>query len=371
MLKESNYIKISNTEGKVWILPEEHLKVGFNIYHPTSFSGRLLKKVLPSIYKATIIRRLVDKALKIEHCDLEIPETVRIKIEELFDQEIFFSYFSGTPSVHMKPTVQISTTKEILGYAKFTSKKNIFDLFSYEKQVLDYLRKKGIVNIPQSLFCEQLSDKYYLFVQDTIRTERSKSLNVIANKQIKFVKNFCDLSEVEMEYSYTDYYCQIHQLLNDTELIGKFNLDAKVLEEVISFVDKTLECETIFSGYHGDFTPWNSICEGDNFFVFDFEYFRYSYPKYLDILHYYTQFKLFAEDISIKKLEDDFRCAVKEAVFKELFEKPNISYLQYLLAIMCFFILRSDGILNEKDTRNIGVWYGTLIALYSDIKEKE
>lgn len=371
MLKESNYIKISNAEGKIWILPEKHLKVGFNIYQPTSLSGRLLKKLLPMIYKVSIVRWLVDKVLKIEHCDLDIPEAVRVKIEELFEQEIILSYFSGTPSAHMKPTVQISTTDEILGYAKFTSKKNIFNLFSHEKQVLDYLQKKGIVNIPKNLFCGQLSDEYCLFVQDTIKTERSKSLDVITDKQIKFVKNFCELSEVEMEYFNTDYYHQVHQLLNQKELIRKFNIDAKILEKVILFVDKTLECEILFSGYHGDFTPWNSLYEGNDFFVFDFEYFQYSYPKYLDVFHYYTQFKLFSEDISIKKLKEDFKCAVQEGMFAELFVKPYISYIQYLLAIICFYILRSDEILNEKDIRNVGVWYGTLIALYSDIKEKE
>ena len=105
--------------------------------------------------------------------------------------------------------------------------------------------------------------------------------------------------------------------------------------------------------------------------MFDFEYFQYSYPKYLDIFHYYTQFKVFSEDISIRKLEDDFKCAVQEGVFTELFAKPYISYIQYLLAIICFYILRSDEILDEKDIRNVGVWYGTLIALYSDVKEKE
>ena len=371
MIKESKYIKINNADGKMWLLPEVYLTAGFNIYQPSSFSGRLLKKGLPIIYKIQILRWLVDKVLKIEHCDLDIPETVRIKIEELFEKEIILSYFSGTPSVHMKPTVQISTTEEILGYAKFTAQKNIFGLFSHEKQALDYLQKKGIVNIPKSLFCEQLSDEYYLFVQDTIKTEHSKSLDVIKDEQIEFVKTFCDLSEVELEYSNTDYYYQVHQLLNHEELIRKVNIDAKTLEEVILFVDKTLECETMFSGYHGDFTPWNSLCEGNKFFVFDFEYFQYSYPKYLDILHYYTQYKLFSEDISIKKLEDDFKCAVQEGVFKELFVKPHISYMQYLLAIICFYILRSDEILDEKDIRNVGVWYGTLIALYSDIKEKE
>ena len=58
-------------------------------------------------------------------------------------------------------------------------------------------------------------------------------------------------------------------------------------------------------------------------------------------------------------------------MFTELFAKPYISYIQYLLAIICFYILRSDEILDEKDIRNVGVWYGTLIALYSDVKEKE
>lgn len=371
MLKESKYIKISNAEGKIWVLPEKYLKIGFNIYQPTSLSGRLLKKLLPIIYKVSIARWMVDKTLKIEHCNLDIPRTVRMKIEELFAEEIIFSYFSGTPSVHMKPTIQISTTDRILGYAKFTSKKNIFNLFFHEKEVLDYLQKKDIDNIPKSLFCGQLSDGYYLFVQDTIKTERSKSLDRITDKQIKFVKKFCDLSEVEVEYTNTDYYRHVHQLLNQKELILKYNVDEKRLEEVVSFIDKTLECENVFSGYHGDFTPWNSICEGKDFFVFDFEYFKYSYPKYLDVFHYYTQFKLFSEDISIEKLKDNFRLAVQDGVFMELFVTPYISYMQYLLAIICFYILRSDEIVNENDISNVAIWYGTLVALYGDIKEKE
>ena len=65
-----------------WILPEEHLEIGFNIYQPTSLSGRLIKKVLPIIYRVPLVRWLVDKTLKIKHCDLDIPETIQTKIKD-------------------------------------------------------------------------------------------------------------------------------------------------------------------------------------------------------------------------------------------------------------------------------------------------
>ena len=92
-----------------------------------------------------------------------------------------------------------------------------------------------------------------------------------------------------------------------------------VLCNAIETVEEYLRQVCTFSVYHGDFTPWNMFEEDDKIFVFDFEYGKFSYPPYLDLLHYFTQSSIFEKKKSVNKIMRDFSKEFKKRVIMGCF----------------------------------------------------
>ena len=351
------YVKIRNNDDKVWILPLENISVALNLYQPSSIKGILLKKYLPICMKMQWTRLLSKRVLHIEDCDLEVPDDVLAALKKVFENdEVEFAYFAGTPSTHQKGTIQIFFDNNILGYAKISANKDVQLLFQKEKEFLDLLDKCVVWCVPKCLLCDTIGDENMIFVQDTIKTQESKIIHEISEVHVEFLQEFCEKTSVKCAYQTTDYYKKLEELKNNLYILDDLKIDTQAVLKAIAIVEERFKNEKEFCAFHGDFTPWNTFVENNHLFVFDFEYAKKTYPKYLDVFHFFTQRLIFEKNMNANQIMELFEKEVLNSRVSVLFKNSYESYLQYLLSVIAFFVQRDKGVFSSEGIKNLQIW---------------
>lgn len=364
MRTENDYIYVSNADGKVWILPTQNLKTGFNIYQPSSRKGILLKRYLPLVMKIPIVRSAAMKRLGIHYGELNVPQSVMNAIKNTFGgDDLTLSYFAGTPSIHQKETVQVSRYDQILGYVKFTKSKEIQKVFASEQEYLDWLDSKAVGNIPHCLYCGRVDDELYVFIQDTIKTNQAIMEHELGKWHIAFLDELKSKTEVVCAFGESDYRQTLDLLKAQLHVLKSYGIACKSFDRGLRIVETSLEGVNHFSAYHGDFTPWNSFVENGRLYAFDFEYAKKTYPAYMDVFHYYTQSSIFEQKRTADEIYHGFRGLVSEGILKGLFKEPEIAYLQYLYAVISFYVQRDGENLKGDNRRNMQIWLGLIDLL--------
>lgn len=356
-MKEKGYIKIKNKDNKAWILPQKQLSLALNLYQPSSHKGILLKQYLPVCMKIHLLNWLIKKMLCIQECDLEVPTKVIDILKELFkNNEIEFAYFAGTPSKHQKGTIQIFDNNRILGYAKFSNVEDIQVLFYEEKKFLEWLSECGVKDVPKCLLCEEIRGGTTVFVQDTQKTQESKIFQELSDLHINFIREFCDKTQVSCDYGATNYFEMIEKFKRNLTVLDDLGIESKVVSRAIMIVEDELASEKEFSAFHGDFTPWNTFVESNHLYVFDFEYARKTYPKYLDIFHFFTQTLVFGKNKNANQIMLLFEREFVSTKYEGLLENPYMSYLQYLISVIAFYVQRDKGAFRQECINNLRIW---------------
>lgn len=367
MSKCNDYISISNSDGKEWILPSDNLRIGLNIYQASSKKGLLLKKYLPVLMAIPVINCTVKKILGISDTVLNIPVPIIEKIKEVFDVcDPTLAYFAGTPSKHRKGTIQVSKHEKLLGYVKITKNQELANLFYKEQEYLDWLKESGVKNIPNCLFCGKINNMY-IFIQDTIKTSQSIMLHTIGNVQLDFLEKLNMYTKTKCSYNESDYYDSLNQLKQKAELVFSYGVSCQHFEDGLNYVEETLRTESEFSAYHGDFTPWNSFQENGELYVFDFEYAKKTYPPFIDVFHYFTQSCIFELNFDASHIFEKFTRKMNNGLFEKLFDQPEISYLEYIYSIISFYIDRDGESLKDIDIRNLKIWLNLIDLLVERI----
>lgn len=346
------FIRFGNSDGKYWIMPVRSMRTAMNLYQPSGIKGKMLKDLLPLLHRLPPVR----KAIHAEHMRCSLKEELHTLLCKVFEvNEIEFSIFEGTPSVHRKITMQLSCGSRILGYCKLSESNDIKELFIKESEMLKWLKEKGVTDIPQALFCGTLGNGVHLFVQSTAKTASS----TIIHKWGKLHKDFLDQlhckTKQKVLFENSDYYKTLLALEEHIEWLPD-NVDPVVITKATAIARERFGGREVeFSAYHGDFTPWNMFVEKNRLFVFDFEYAAKSYPRNLDRYHFFTQTAVFERKWGV----DDIMAfmASKEGAWidKKL-------YTIYLLDMISRFTLREGG----KVTGNAA----TPFALWSNLLEK-
>lgn len=357
---KKKYFRIINKDNKEWIIPRKNSRIALCIYQTNSKRGILLKKILPIFSLFPIFIIIFGKKLGITLRDYELDTNIIDKIKKNLGINVNFQYsiFMGTPGIHQKVTIQIFDNEKILAYCKMSKSMKIYELFKHEEEYLYYLKKRDVKNIPQCLFCGKVQNNY-LFLQSTIKSIKSISCGELNELVINYIVDMCNKTSVSSRFYKSDFYNETIDLLDNFKCIKQKYHITKYDYIIQSMVDKiklSADNKEVLSFYHGDFTSWNSFINNQQMFVFDFEYSRLCFPKYLDIFHYFTQNCLYQMNCDANTLYKYYNSNVKPLI-QHLFSNVDYSYSLYLIYIISFYVKR------EKNTMSMEILNQIIIRL--------
>lgn len=346
------FYRLSNADGKEWLLPARNMRVALNLYQPSGRNGKLLKKLFPMLHRIPFVQKTIGAQTECYRLNDELSEL----LESLFNErEIEFAVFFGTPCIHQKITIQISRKRHILGYLKISDSTEVGMLFQHESRILKKLHHSGVTAIPQCLYCGTLSDKSNVFVQSTVKSQWSKVVHQWTPKHDEFIQRLYQNTHQMVLFEKSDYYHTLTNLREHINWLPQYMDSLVVVATIDEIMSKWKGKEVDFSAYHGDFTPWNMFVENHSLFVFDWEYARLSYPPMLDRYHFFTQTLIFErrwgtpEIISFMQTDDCKWISVE-------------CYKLYLIDAISRFTIREKGN-TEAITPSMKVWGGILSYL--------
>lgn len=330
-----------NADGKQWVMPRRNMRMAMNLYQPSSRKGRLMKQLFPiRLLQALISRRLTAKRERVRLNDelLDVFHTL------WGDAPIDFSLFGGTPGRHRKTIIQLSRGNEILGYCKVTENPEIAALFDGETVTLRHLHAQGLCCVPKALYRGRTASGLEIFVQSTVKTRKSRVCHRWTPMHDAFLQEMEERTATEMAFEETDYYQTLLQLRDNIALYPfdeyRDRIASKVEEVIAEYAGKRVRC----SAYHGDFTPWNTFADGDQLYVFDWEYGKRSYPPKMDECHFLIQTAIFEKHMDA------------EGIAAEVAGMPKKLVEMYLLDVISRFTIREQGNPTEEVRKTIKTW---------------
>ena len=327
------FIRFGNADGKYWIVPAHYMRTALNLYQPSGTKGKLVKALLPRLHWLPPVRKVIHA----NSINCRLNSELHSLLCKVFGvQDIEFSIFEGTPSVHQKITMQLSLGKRILGYCKMSDSCEIKALFEREASILECLADKGVTDIPHALYCGTLCSGTHIFVQSTVKTGASKVVHEWGVLQERFLSLMQEKTKVILPFEESDYYRTLTALQEHQEWLPQ-NIDCNIVAKAIAIIkDKHYGREVEFCACHGDFTPWNMFVEKGRLFVFDFEYTALSYPAGLDRYHFFTQTAVFEKHWGVDEIVTFMQQKTGKWIDKEI-------YAMYLLDVISRFTMREGG----------------------------
>lgn len=349
--KGLDFLHFANSDKKYWIMPVHRMNVAMNLYQPSGIKGKLLKRLFPYLYRFVFIRKI----LQTELIQTQLQSDVSELLCRLFNvDKLEFSVFSGTLCVHQKITIQLSSGSKILGYCKVSDSSEILSMFYREAELLKFLKESDVNDIPECLYVGNLKSNIGMFVQSTVKTNKSLILHKWTELHERFLMNLYKNTKQKTPFEQTSYYRTLINLKSHFHWLPE-NVDRCVVEDVtIRVLEEFQEKEVEFSAYHADFTPWNMFVEHGHLFVFDFEYAQLSYPPMLDRYHFFTQTVYFERHWSAEDVLKYMRSDKGKWINKK-------EYLLYLLDVISRFTMRERGKV-EGDMINLFEFWEILLG---------
>ena len=340
------FYRFGNADGKYWIVPAHYMRTALNLYQPSGIKGKMVKALLPCLHWLAPVR----KAIKAKTLNCRLGNELHSLLCKVFGvQDIEFSIFEGTPSVHQKITMQLSRGNCILGYCKLSESNEIKALFEREASILECLADKGVTDIPHALYCGTLCSGTHIFVQSTVKTGASKVVHEWGALQERFLSLMQEKTKVILPFEESDYYRTLTALQEHLEWLPA-DIDRMVVATAGARVhSKFRDRKVEFCAYHGDFTPWNMFANGERLFIFDFEYAYMSYPAGLDRYHFFTQTAVFEKHWGIDEIAAYMESDAGKWIDKEL-------YAMYLLDVISRFTMREGGKVSGEAAKPFALW---------------
>jgi hypothetical protein len=349
----STFYSFSNADGKQWIMPEKNMRTAMCLYQPSGIKGKMIKRWFPIFCHIRILRKIIH-ASKIT-CILE-KELYDILSKSFNTNKLEFSIFCGTPCAHQKITIQLSLGNHIFGYCKVSGNPKIAVLFQGESQILNYLFKRKIYNIPKYIYCGTLPNELHVFIQDTKKTNYSYTIHKWSTLQEDFLLNLYQCTKQNIRFEKSDYYNTLIKLQQHLNWLPQ-NLDKNIVQSAIDdIISKFNSQEVIFSAYHADFTPWNMFIEKKHLFVFDWEYARLTYPPMLDKYHFFLQTSIFERHWSSDEIIQYIKSDNGQWI-----DTQKLQF--YLLGIISQFTIREKGNAEGDILHSFNIWFSLLSYL--------
>lgn len=345
-LVDKNGIKayrFCNADGKEWLIPTKDIKTALQLYQPSSLKGQLLKILFPHAGHLNYFRNFIHA--KVQSLSLR-DDIKKIALTAFNVKDINFSIFGGTPSVHQKATIQIFHGNRILGYGKVTDSNDIYKLFCHEEKLLSTLRSLGVIHIPECLFCGEVSDGEYMFIQTTTKRNNSRSPKKWTALHENFLRYLFEKTRKNVLFEESDFYNSMKELRG--VLVSLPSEYSSVITPKLEHIMSDLQGkECVFSAFHADFTPWNMYIEDSHLYVFDWEYGRLTYPPMLDRYHFYIQQAMVVNHLSAAE------------IYNNIIRIPGFSHKEfeyYLIDIISRFVVREKGVMSDSLKQKLNIW---------------
>lgn len=354
---DTTFYTFANADGKQWIMPKQNIQTAMNLYQPSGIKGKAMKQCFPYLHRMDLVKAKLGVLSNKYKLQKELSNLLSATFER---EDIEFALFCGTPSAHQKITIQINSGKTILGYCKVTNKEEIKQIFLHEQKTLATLKKKGIKQIPECLYCGNMMDDIAVFVQNTVKSNNSVVKHNWCAEHWEFLIQLYTLTKQTLPFEQTDFAKSLTALTTHLKHLSltEIRTISEAREKVKNYYDNKL---VEFSVYHADFTPWNMFFEEGKLFVFDFEYARISYPPYLDRFHYFTQCCIFEKRWNAEQIFKAYQSHKRE--FECYFTNPIIGYLCYLLAVISLYLDRDENECINGGNSNLKIWLSLVAKL--------
>ena len=342
----NRFYRFGNSDGKYWIVPARGMRTALNLYQPSGTKGKMVKALLPCLHLLAPVR----KAIKAQSMNCSLNSELHDLLCRVFHvHEIGFAVFEGTPSVHQKITMQLSCRGRILGYCKLSGSNDIKALFVKESEVLNRLHKNGVAGIPKVLHCGTLGCGTHIFVQSTEKRASSKVIHTWGTLQEEFLTQLHEKTKETVLFEESGYYATLAALEEHLEWLPQ-NIDSRIVAKAINTVKERL-CGTVveYSACHGDFTPWNMFANGNELFVFDFEYAAMGYPAGIDRYHFFTQTAVFEKHWGADEI-----IAYMESNAGRWIDRQQLA--MYLLDVISRFTMREGGKVTGNAEAPFALW---------------
>ena len=341
-----HFYRIENNDGKVWLMPISKLRTAMNLYQPSGFKGKLLKRWFPTLHCFPLLKQ----ELHIETTRCSLADDLHDKLCRLFHTDrLEFAVFCGTPCVHQKLTIQLSTGSRILGYCKVSDHPEVVKLFEREGVLLKQLERLGIGNVPRIVFSGEWRSGIHLLVQTTCKTNHSQVIHQWGQLHEEFLHRIYTQTKRKLLFEETDYYRTLSDLNQHLDWIFPEELRGIVSAAIDKVYQMNSGKMVEYGVYHADFTPWNMFVEKGTLFVFDWEYARMTYPPMLDRYHFFTQTTIFE-----KRWQADEIITFLQSQEGKDFNRED--YTLYLLDVISRFILREKGQIEGDIARSMKIW---------------
>lgn len=249
--KSTSFYRIENNDGKVWLMPVNRLRTAMHLYQPSGRNGKLLKRWFPLLHRLPLLKQ----KLHIETTRCSLAEDLYDKLCKLFNRDrLEFAVFCGTPCVHQKLTIQLSSGDNILGYCKVSDSKEVAELFSRESNILGKLYKAGVHNVPKIMYVGEWRNGVYMLVQTTRKTDRSQVIHDWGHLHDGFLRDMAVKTKQRLVFEETDYYKILNELSMHLDWLPSDEgreLVRGVLEKVLN---KNKHKMVEYGAYHADFT---------------------------------------------------------------------------------------------------------------------
>lgn len=357
------YYKFSNAGGKQWIIPDRHTASALELYQPSGRNGLLVKRWLPTILKMDCLG-IAKKFLHIETVDNPISDTLNKELASVFQiDQLEYSVFLGTPCAHQKTTIQIFQDSKILGYCKITYNPEIGKLFEGEANTMKRLADCKITKVPQCLLCKRLDSGEWVFVQSTTKTLNSTVPHEWTVLHERFLSSMYEATKTTMPYNKTDFYKSMKYIQSCMGSVG-LQQRLKTVYTALERINKAFAGKDIeVCAFHSDFTPWNMFEENGLLFVFDWEYASFSYPPYLDRMHFFMQTAIYEKRLDVNQIIQEY-----ERIDVHGRDKDMVMSC-YLLNILSFYTKRGGGQLENGLEDIASIWFELLEYINNKSKQ--
>ncbi|MGM9758575.1 MAG: phosphotransferase [Parabacteroides sp.] len=355
------FYRFANADGKTWLMPVHGLRTAMGLYQPSGRNGKLLKRLFPLLHRFRIVRKVIHAESML--CTLH--NELRQLLEKIFcTTNLEYAIFCGTPCVHQKITMQISKGKQVLGYSKFTENKAVILLFQQEAQMLKELEQAGIRDIPKALYCGQLDNGVWMFVQSTKKSTQSRVLHHWTKLHEEFLNRLYHCTQQPIEFEKGDFYQRLYELMTHLEWLPKEVEEQQIRIAYNRLLKRWGGKRVLFAAYHADFTPWNMFVEKGRLFVFDWEYAQRSYPLHLDRYHFFTQTAIFERHWGVGQIIEYLHSNDGRWMDKE-------DYTAYLMDMIARFTIREQGKVEGDIVLSMKLWNDLLAHLNQFAKAKQ